>query len=129
MAQLSAHPPPEGIDWTRPRLKGFWLDSNNQLRSAYEKREPAPEAEGAPSRRQAPTPPSAGLYSQKLRHVLRQHKVNVGSIHDALDDDHIDIMYCHTNFQAADIFTKALELARPITIFFHQGLGPGSADY
>ena len=50
-------------------------------------------------------------YSQKLRSTSRVFNVNVGAISDAiyLDKNHsIDIAYCHTEFQAADIFTKAL---------------------
>ena len=32
----------------------------------------------------------------------------MGSVAEALDDDNIHLEYCHTSFQAADIFTKAL---------------------
>ena len=48
-------------------------------------------------------------YSSKLRHFLRRHKINLGSVKEAFENNSIDIVYCHTNFQAADIFTKALE--------------------
>ena len=48
-------------------------------------------------------------YSSKLRHCLRHHKINLGSVKEALDNNPIELVYCHTNFQAADIFTKALE--------------------
>ena len=47
-------------------------------------------------------------YSPKLRHIQRVHQVNLGSIKEELDKDDVDIVYCHTEFQAADIFTKAL---------------------
>ena len=48
-------------------------------------------------------------YSAKLRHCLRHHKINLGSVKEAMENNPIEILYCHTNFQAADIFTKALE--------------------
>ena len=47
-------------------------------------------------------------YSQKLRHILRTHKVNLGSIKECLDSEQIDIEYIHTDEQAADIFTCLL---------------------
>jgi len=47
-------------------------------------------------------------YSQKLRHMNRVHKINISSIHDALNNNNIDISHCTTDEQAADIFTKAL---------------------
>jgi len=48
-------------------------------------------------------------YSSKLRHCLRHHKINLGLVKEAIENNSIEIVYCHTNFQAADIFTKALE--------------------
>ena len=36
------------------------------------------------------------------------HKVNISSVGEALGDDHIDIVYCPSEEQAADVFTKAL---------------------
>jgi hypothetical protein len=48
-------------------------------------------------------------YSSKLRHCLRHHKINLGSAKEAIENNPIEIVYCHTNFQAADVFTKALE--------------------
>ena len=47
-------------------------------------------------------------YSAKLRHILRTHKVNLGSIKEILDNDNASIEYCPTAVQAADVFTKAL---------------------
>jgi hypothetical protein len=47
-------------------------------------------------------------YSPKLRHISRTHKVNLGSIKEELEKPEVSIEYCHTTFQAADIFTKAL---------------------
>ena len=48
-------------------------------------------------------------YSQKLRHVLRNHKVNIGSVHDAIEaNPGISVVYVNTNYQSADIFTKSL---------------------
>ena len=47
-------------------------------------------------------------YSAKLRHVLRTHKVNISSIKEVLDTDNVVIEHVKTEFQAADIFTKAL---------------------
>ena len=47
-------------------------------------------------------------YSPKLRHILRTHKVNLGSIREIIDHDSVSIGYIDTLLQAADIFTKAL---------------------
>ena len=47
-------------------------------------------------------------YSSKLRHVNRVHKINLSSVYERFEDDNVDIVYCNTDFQAADIFTKAL---------------------
>ena len=47
-------------------------------------------------------------YSAKLRHVLRTHKVNIGSIKEVLDDQPVTIHYIKSDEQAADIFTKPL---------------------
>ena len=43
-------------------------------------------------------------YSSKLRHALRHHKIDLGSVKEALVNNNI-----YTNFQAADMFTKARE--------------------
>ena len=48
-------------------------------------------------------------FSPKLRHIARTHKINLGSVSEALEDPSIYLEYCHTTFQAADIFTKALK--------------------
>ena len=48
-------------------------------------------------------------FSQKLRHISRTHKVNLGSIKEVLDTPSCDIQYIDTKEQAADIFRKALE--------------------
>ena len=47
-------------------------------------------------------------FSAKLRHVQHVHGVNLQSIKEVLDMDGCSIVYCHTDEQAADIFTKAL---------------------
>ncbi len=47
-------------------------------------------------------------YSSKLRHILRNHKVNLGSIKEVIDRDAIGIQYCKTGDKDADIFSKAL---------------------
>lgn len=47
-------------------------------------------------------------YSAKLSNVLRTHKVNISSIKEVLDNDIVDIEHVKAEFQAADIFTKAL---------------------
>ena len=47
-------------------------------------------------------------YSSKLRHVNRVHKINLSSVYERFEGDNVDIVYCNTDFQAADIFTKAL---------------------
>ena len=47
-------------------------------------------------------------YSQKLRSTERTHKVNLGSVTELIKQDDVSIEYVPTDFQAADIFTKAL---------------------
>ena len=49
-------------------------------------------------------------FSQKLRHVLRTHKVNIASLNEVIEGSpSASIDYIDTKEQAADIFTKALE--------------------
>ena len=47
-------------------------------------------------------------YSPKLRHIQRTHKINLGSIHEVLQAENIEIRYCKTDEQVADIVTKAV---------------------
>ena len=47
-------------------------------------------------------------YSPKLRHVARTHKINLGSVFECLQEGDIELEYCHTDLQAADVFTKAV---------------------
>ena len=49
-------------------------------------------------------------YSNKLRSTHRMFNIKVSSITDVLNrnDGQVHITYCHTEFQAADVFTKAL---------------------
>ena len=51
-------------------------------------------------------------YSPKLRHVSRTHKVNLGSIKDEVVKDNCHLVHHPTDKQAADIFTKALEVQK-----------------
>ena len=48
-------------------------------------------------------------YSQKLRHISRTHKVNLGSLAEVFQDSHTKLRYTESSKQCADIFTKALE--------------------
>jgi len=48
-------------------------------------------------------------YSSKLRHISRNHKVNLGSLSEILQQRGMKLQYVETDKQAADIFTKALE--------------------
>ena len=48
-------------------------------------------------------------YSAKLRNITRHHKVDLGSIAEELENQNIDIEYCKTEEQCADVFTKGLE--------------------
>lgn len=47
-------------------------------------------------------------WSAKLRHVLRTHKVNLGSLAEQFEDDNVHLDPVGTKEQAADIFTKNL---------------------
>ena len=47
-------------------------------------------------------------YSQRLRHVSRTHKCDLGSIREVLDRDSVKIWYIASAEQAVDIFTKAV---------------------
>ena len=49
-------------------------------------------------------------FSQKLRHILRTHKVNLASLSEVIEHSpSASIDYIDTKEQAADVFTKALE--------------------
>ena len=48
-------------------------------------------------------------FSPKLRSLSRTHRVNLGAIHETLQDDDINIKHCPTDEQVADIFTKGLD--------------------
>ena len=47
-------------------------------------------------------------YSNKLRHVARTHKLDLGVVKEAIDDHSVDLEHVETDKQAADIFTKDL---------------------
>ena len=51
-------------------------------------------------------------FSSKLRHISRTHKVNISSIRDEVTKDGVSLQHIPTNMQAADIFTKALEVQK-----------------
>ena len=48
-------------------------------------------------------------WSAKLRHVLRTHKVNLGSLSEQFEEDNIHLDPVGTKEQAADVFTKNLQ--------------------
>ena len=48
-------------------------------------------------------------YSQKLRHVTRTHKLDIGIVKEAIDEDVAKLEHVTTDKQAADIFTKDLQ--------------------
>ena len=47
-------------------------------------------------------------YSPKLRHITRTHKVNLSCMSEIIHSDTVELDYCSTDLQIADIFTKAL---------------------
>ena len=47
-------------------------------------------------------------YSPKLRSTNKMFNVHVSAIKEVIDLPQVDIGYCHTDFQVADVFTKAL---------------------
>ena len=47
-------------------------------------------------------------YSSKMRHVSRHHRVDIGSIHETIDQSDVELTYIESSKQAADIFTKDL---------------------
>ena len=49
-------------------------------------------------------------YSARLRHLGKTHKINVQGLYDAFKEPDISIQHCPTELQAADIFTKSLEV-------------------
>ena len=51
-------------------------------------------------------------YSPKLRHLSKTHKIDLGSLYEALQDDRVQLRYIATDKQLADIFTKALAPAK-----------------
>ena len=52
------------------------------------------------------------VFTQKLRHVLRHHRVNYASVSEVVAQDNMDIEQCPTDLQKADIFTAGLEPAK-----------------
>ena len=51
-------------------------------------------------------------FSSKLRHISRTHKVNISSIKSEISKDEVTLQHIPTDKQAADIFTKALEVQK-----------------
>ena len=51
-------------------------------------------------------------FSPKLRHVSRTHKVNLSPIKDEVIKENCHLVHHPTDKQAADIFTKALEVQK-----------------
>ena len=51
-------------------------------------------------------------FSSKLRHISRTHKVNISSIRDEVVKEEVSLQHISTDKQAADIFTKALEVQK-----------------
>ena len=45
-------------------------------------------------------------YSPALRHMPRTHRVSVAWLSELIQEEEVDVQYCDTNEQAADIFTK-----------------------
>ena len=60
-------------------------------------------------------------YSPKMRHIQRTHKVNLSALAEQLEPGTgVVIKYVATDLQAADIFTKALQLGPRSQAFGHQ---------
>ena len=51
-------------------------------------------------------------YSPKLRHLSKTHKIDLGSLHEVLQNNHVQLRHIATDKQLADIFTKALPPAK-----------------
>ena len=51
-------------------------------------------------------------YSAGLRHLGKAHKINVQGLYDAIQEPGIMIQHCPTEQQAADIFTKCLDVQK-----------------
>ena len=51
-------------------------------------------------------------YSARLRHLGKAHKINVQGLYDAFQEPGIMIQHCPTEQQAADIFTKCLDVQK-----------------
>ena len=49
-------------------------------------------------------------YSARLRHLGKTHKINVQGLYDAFKEPDISIQHCPAEQQAADVFTKSLEV-------------------
>ena len=48
-------------------------------------------------------------FSSKLRSLSRTHRVNLGAIHETVQQSDVLLEYISTDKQAADIFTKNLD--------------------
>ena len=49
--------------------------------------------------------------SPALRHLGRTHRVDTALLHEAAVLGQMDMIYCHTDYQCADIFTKAFSVS------------------
>ena len=63
-------------------------------------------------------------YSQKLAHVKRTHKINLGTIYEAISDHSVQLEYVESGKQVADVFTKDLAPAAWPNALELLGLGP-----
>lgn len=66
-----------------------------------------------------------GGYSQKLKHITRTHRVNIGFLHDLFcEGDNAEVEYCPSSEQEADIFTKCLGAVHFAAARAMIGVGP-----
>ena len=66
-------------------------------------------------------------YSNKLRHVQRTHKINLGVVTDAIEDG-VLLEHVQTDRQSADVFTKDLPPAKWQFALDMIGIVPDSAS-
>ena len=67
-------------------------------------------------------------FSTRLRHISRTHKVDLGSVKEVIDHDTVELRYCESAKQCADIFTKQLQPNKWDNALSLLGISKGEQD-
>ena len=61
-------------------------------------------------------------YSSKMAHVKRTHKINLGTIYEAVQDQGVNLEYVESEKQVADVFEKDLAPIKWPNALQHMGM-------